>query len=63
MEGRCRDCGRLIFDVKDVSDLPEVLECQHCGHRNRIIACVEHQAVFATRKQLKRHIVLEHKGG
>jgi len=38
MEGKCRKCGRLIYDVTDMDMLPNVLECQHCHHRN-IIRC------------------------
>lgn len=36
IEGRCRKCGRLIYDVTDTDMLPNVLECQHCHHRNII---------------------------
>ena len=60
MEGRCRGCGRLIFDVKDVSTLPEVVQCQHCGHNNKVFACAEHQEVFTTQKKLKRHMGIAH---
>jgi transcription elongation factor Elf1 len=36
MQVKCknRNCGRLIADVEDPGALPDILECQHCHHRN-----------------------------
>ena len=35
-EGRCSACGRLIYDTEKLEELPDELECQHCGSVNVI---------------------------
>ena len=36
MQGICKACGRLIFDTEKLDELPDKLECQHCGFVNII---------------------------
>ena len=35
-EGKCQSCGRLIYDTEKLDELPDKLECQHCGIMNII---------------------------
>ena len=35
-KGRCSACGRLIYDTEKLEELPDELECQHCGMVNVI---------------------------
>ena len=31
-----KDCNRLIYDTEKLDELPDKLECQHCGIMNII---------------------------
>ena len=35
-EGICQNCGSLIYDTEKLEELPDELECQHCGSVNVI---------------------------
>jgi len=37
-QGICqnKDCGRLVYDTEKLDELPDTLECQHCGTVNAI---------------------------
>ena len=35
-QGKCQNCGRLIYDTEKVEELQDEMECQHCHHINII---------------------------
>jgi len=35
-QGICKNCNRLIYDTEKLDELPNELECQHCGMVNII---------------------------
>lgn len=35
-QGKCENCGRLIYDTEKVEELRDEMECQHCHHLNII---------------------------
>lgn len=33
-EGYCKGCGKLLYSVVSLDELPRKLTCRHCGHVN-----------------------------
>lgn len=65
MQGRCKSCSRLIFDVSDPSMLPREVVCQHCHMVNlirKVYVCEQCGAVFAKPIEKATHIRMEHRG-
>ena len=53
-QGVCENCGRLIFDTEKLDELPDELQCQHCGTMNTIRAKPEPEPVVQKVTPIKR---------